>query len=381
MPARTDAPAVRVGVAGAVVIAVQFGMGRFVFGLTLPDLRSDPSLSPAGLSDPLLGLIASATFAGFLAGILGAPLLARRRGRRAPTTLGCACGTIGGVVVFGAPHPAVLAAGAVLVGSAAGWVWAPYNDLIAAVAPPARRPTLLALVATGTSAGLVAVAMVALVGSGWRTAWAAVGLASAAAALLNLRWVPRVAPPPRGRTTRVPWRPLLLPAAYSVGFYVTTTLFFTYAAETLRLGGLPSQAAPALYAVIGVLGLVGLLTGRWCEGIGARRVAASCLALIAVALAVLALAGDSWVAALAAAAVFAPGYMGGAAVIAIWTSSLAPERATQAMTSVLAVGALAAVVGPTVVGALLGSFELPTVLVGLALLAAAGAAALAARRV
>lgn len=380
MPTRTDASAVRVGVAGAVVIAVQFGMGRFVFGLTLPDLRSDPSLSPDGLSDPLLGLIASATFAGFLAGILGAPLLARRLGPRAPTTLGCACGTIGGLVVFGAPHPAVLAAGAVLVGSAAGWVWAPYNDLIAAVAPPARRPTLLALVATGTSAGLVAVAMVALVGSGWRMVWASVGFASAVAALLNLHWVPRVARP-RGTTSRVPWRPLLLPAAYSVGFYITTTLFFTYAAETLRRGGLPSQAAPALYTVIGVLGLVGLLTGRWCEGIGARRVAASCLGLIAVALAVLGLAGDTWATALAAAAIFAPGYMGGAAVIAIWTSSLAPEHATQAMTKVLAVGALAAVVGPTVVGALLVSFELPTVLMGLALLAAAGAAALAARRV
>ncbi len=123
-----------------------------------------------------------------------------------------------------------------------------------------------------------------------------------------------------------------------------------------------------------------MLTGRWCKKIGARRVAASCLGLLAVALAVLAVAGDSWAAALAAAVVFAPGYMGGAAVIAIWTSSLAPERSTEAMTSVLTVGALAAVVGPAVVGGLLGSFGLPTVLLGLAVLAAAGAAALAARR-
>lgn len=377
---RTDA-AVRVGLAGAIVVGVHFGMGRFVFGLTLPDLRADPSLSPGGLSDPLLGLIASATFAGFLAGILGAPLLARRLGPRAPTTLGCACGTLGGLVVFVAPHPGVLAAGAVLVGSAAGWVWAPYNDLIAAVAPHARRPGLLAVITTGTGAGLIVVAIVAVAGPGWRTVWAAVGIASAAAALLNLRWTPRVAPVPLGGISRVAWRPLLLPAAYAVGYYVTTTLFFTYAAQTLRRGGLPSEAGPALYAVIGVVGLVGFLTGRWCKRIGARRVAASCLGLLAVALAVLALAGDSWAAALAAAVVFAPGYMGGAAVIAIWTSSLAPERSTEAMTSVLTVGALAAVVGPTVVGGLLGSFGLPTVLLGLAVLAAAGAAALAARRV
>jgi len=229
--ARTDAAAVRVGVAGATVVAVQFGMGRFAFGLTLPDLRADPAFSSNGLSDPLLGLIASATFAGFLAGIVGAPLLARWLGPRAPTTLGCACGTVGGLVVLVAPHVGVLAAGAVLVGSAAGWVWAPYNDLVAAVASPARRPGLLAAVSTGTSAGLVAVALVAVAGPGWRTVWAAVGLASAVAALLNLRWTPRVAPAPRGGGIRFAWRPLLLPAAYAVGYYVATTLFFTYAAE------------------------------------------------------------------------------------------------------------------------------------------------------
>ncbi len=380
MAARTDAAAVRVGAAGAVVVAVQFGMGRFAFGLTLPDLRVDPAFSSDGLSDPLLGLIASATFAGYLAGILGAPRLARRLGPRAPTTLGCACGTVGGLVVLVAPHAVVLAAGAVLVGSAAGWVWAPYNDLVAAVAPPADRPWLLAAISTGTGAGLVAAAIVAGVVPGWRAVWAAVGLASAGAAVLNLRFTPRVAPVPRGRP-RVAWRPLLLPASYAVGYYVTTTLFFTYAAEALRQGGLPAAAGPALYAVIGVVGLVGLMTGRWCEQIGARRVAASCLGLLAAALAVLGLAGDVWAAALVAAVVFAPGFMGGAAVIALWTSTLAPEDSTEAMTGVLVVGALAAVVGPAVVGGLIGPIGLPTVLVGLAVLAATGAAAMATRRV
>ena len=380
MVARTDAAAVRVGVAGATVVAVEFGMGRFAFGLTLPDLRAVPVFSSGGLSDPVLGLIASATFAGYLAGIVGAPLLARRLGLRAPTTLGCVCGSVGGMVVFIAPHAGVLALGAVLVGSAAGWVWAPYNDLVAAVASPAHRPGLLAGVSTGAGAGLVAVAVVAGAVPGWRAVWAAVGLASAGAAVLNLRWTPQVAPVPRG-VSGVSWRPLLLPAAYAVGYFVTTTLFFTYAAQALRQGGLPSAAGQTLYAAIGVLGLVGLMTGRWCERIGPRRVAASCLGLVAVALAVLGLAGDIWAAALVAAVVFAPGYMSGAAVIAVWTSALAPEGSTEAMTGVIVVGALAAVVGPAVVGGLVGPVGLPAVLLGLAVLGAVGAVAMATRRV
>lgn len=374
--ARTDA-AVRVGVAGAAVVAVAFGMGRFAFGLTLPDLRVDPTVSAAGLSDPVLGLIASATFAGYLAGIVGAPLLARRLGPRAPTTLGGACGTVGGLVVFLAGNAGVLAVGAVLVGSAAGWVWAPYNDLVAAVAPPARWPGLLAVISTGTSAGLVAVAVVAVAGSGWRAVWIAIGVASAAAALLNLRWSPRPAPPPRDEARRTRWRPLVLPAAYAVGYYVTTTVFFTYAAETLRRTGLPPAAGPALYAVVGVVGLAGLATGRGSDRLGAPRFAASCLGLVAVALAVLGLAGATWTAALVAAVVFAPGYMAGAAVIAVWTAALAPDGSTGPMTAVITAGALAAVVAPAVVGALVAPLGLPAVLVGLAVLAAVGAAALA----
>jgi predicted MFS family arabinose efflux permease len=378
--ARADAAAVRVGVAGAAVVAVQFGMGRFAFGLTLPDLRADPALSADGLSDLAVGLMASATFAGYFIGIVGTPLLARRLGLRAPTTLGCACGAVGGLVVLVAPHPGVLAVGAVLVGSAAGWVWAPYNDLIAAVAPPARRPGLIAAVATGTSAGLVAVAVVALAGPGWRTVWAAVGLASAAAGVLNLRWTPQVAlRPPTGAP--VGRRTLLLVAVYAVGYNVTTTLFFTYAAETLRRGGLPSAAGPALYAIVGLLGVTGLMTGRWAGRIGARRVAAACLGLLALALTILGLAGDSWAAALVAAVVFAPGYMVGATIIAVWTSALAPEGSSEALSGVIAVGALAAVVAQALVGGLVGSVGLSVVLVSLAVLAAAGAAAMATPRV
>jgi len=46
--------ATRVGVAGAAVVGVAFGMVRYAFGLTLPDVRSE-----LGMSDALLGFVAS----------------------------------------------------------------------------------------------------------------------------------------------------------------------------------------------------------------------------------------------------------------------------------------------------------------------------------
>jgi hypothetical protein len=66
--------------------------------------------------------------------------------------------------------------------------------------------------------------------------------------------------------------------------------------------------------------------------------------------------------------VFAPGIMGGAAVLAVWTAEIAPDRSGEALTVVVAVGALAAVIAPAVVGLLLGLVSLTAVLVGLAAL-------------
>lgn len=107
------------------MVGVAFGMARYAHGLTLPGIRQE-----LGLSELVLGLVASATFAGYRAGLLLTKPLAARRGSRAPTTLGGACGALGAVIVTAAQSPGLLAVGAVLAGSAGGWVWAPYSDIV-----------------------------------------------------------------------------------------------------------------------------------------------------------------------------------------------------------------------------------------------------------
>ncbi|MFC5065630.1 MFS transporter [Actinomycetospora atypica] len=366
----------RVGAAGAAVVGVAFGMGRFCFGLTLPALRVDPGLSPTGVPDAVLGLIAGGTFAGFLAGIVGAPLLAARRGPRAPTTVGGVCGVLGALVVVLAGSPPVLALGAVLAGSAAGWVWAPYSDVVAALARPERRPRLISLISTGTCAGLVLVGLVAIAaGSQWRAVWAAVALCSAAAALLNLRWVPPV-PARQIAGNPVPWRSMRAPALYAVVYQAGTAVAFTYSAEVATRAGLTAAVRPLLFVIIGVLGTAGLFTGAMARRFGPGRVAAGCLAGIAVSLLVLAVGDRSPVLALAAAAVFAPGYMIGAAALAVWTAAVVPADPGRALSGAMVVGAVGAIVAPIVVGGLVAPLGLPVLLVATGVLCATTAAGL-----
>jgi predicted MFS family arabinose efflux permease len=368
-----DKQTIGVGVGGAAVVGVAFGMARYAYGLTLPDVRSE-----FGLSELILGLIASGTFAGYLIGLLSVPRLSARRGPRAPTTVGGVCGVVGAATVALAPSPWILAAGAVLSGSAAGWVWAPYSDIVTKVAPRRHQPTLLAVITTGTSLGLVALAALGLLATlvSWRLTWAGIALAAAVAVLVNLRAVPRVDAPrtdkeaPRGS----PWRRAMIPPlTYAVLFFAAITIYFTYASEAARSGGLAAAAGPLLFALIGVGGLVALRTGRMTRAVGTPAVGVGSACVVSCALALLGLGSTSLPLTLLSAVLFGMGFMVGSSLLAIWTAKVVPDRPGDGFTIALVVGAVTSIAAPAAMGALIPVFGLPAMLLLVAAAVAIGA--------
>jgi len=368
-----DKQTIGVGVGGATVVGVAFGMARYAYGLTLPDLRSE-----FGLSELLLGLIASGTFAGYLVGLVSVPRLSARRGPRAPTTVGGVCGVVGAATVALAPSPWLLAAGAVLSGSAAGWVWAPYSDIVTEVAPRRHQPTLLAVITTGTSLGLVALAALGLLATltSWRLTWAGIALAAAVAALVNLRAVPRLdarrsdKEAPRGSVWR---RAMVPPLTYAVLYFAAITIYFTYASEAARSGGLAPSAAPLLFALIGAGGLVALRTGRMTRAVGTPAVGVGSVVVVSCALALLGLGSTSLPLTVFSAVLLGMGYMVGSSLLAIWTAQVVPDRPGDGFTIALVVGAVTSIAAPAAMGALIPVFGLPAMLVLVAAVSAIGA--------
>lgn len=353
----------RIGLAGAAVVGVAFGMARYAYGLTLPNIREE-----LGLSELVLGIIASATFAGYLAGLVLAGPLAARHGSRAPTTVGGASGVLGALIVAFAQSPGLLAAGVILAGSAGGWVWAPYSDIVTRAVPLRQQPRALAIITTGTSGGLVllgGLAVLAELGS-WRLIWVGIALAAVAAALVNLRLVPKTSPAPvvnsRHRAPSM-FAALRGPGAYSVAYFAAVVIYFTYAADVLGSSALPAGAVPALYAGIGLCGVVGVATGTFARRMGSARVAGLSLGAVGAALAMLGLASDSLAATAVSACIFGAGYMAGSAVLAIWTAELVPERAGEAFTACLVVGALSSVAAPALAGAMIPGLGLGPLLI------------------
>ncbi|WP_299039173.1 MFS transporter [uncultured Pseudokineococcus sp.] len=373
-----DASTVRIGVGGAAVVGVAFGMARYVYGLTLPDVRAE-----FGMSELLLGLVASGTFAGYLLGLVGAPRLSARRGPRAPTTVGGVCGVAGCATVALAPSPSVLAVGAVLAGSAAGWVWAPYSDIAAAAVPRRDRPAVLAVITTGTSAGLVALAGLSVLtgAASWRWTWAGIAGAAAVAAVVNLRAVPRLpahrtdAGAPRASPLR---RAMARPLVYAVLYFAATTVYFTYVSDVARTGGRGAGVAALVFALVGAGGLIGLGTGRMAQAVGAPVVAVLSVCVVGGALVLLALGRASLLLVLLSAVLFGVGYMVGSAVLAIWTAQVVADRPGDGFTVALVVGALTSIAAPAVMGALIPLVGLPVMLAAVAVVAVSGALVVAA---
>lgn len=375
--AHTGRTVLRVGIAGGLLMALTFGMARYAYGLTLPAVRAD-----LGLSDVALGLIASGTFLGFLLALLLSNPVSGRVGPRATTTLGGLSAAIGCVIVSTAPASSVLGIGALLTGSAAGWVWAPYSDIAGQVARPEDHSHLLAWITTGAAAGLLAVGPLALAVStwlSWRWLWAAMAVLAICATALNAHWVPHVEPTPRTRRRRrPPVRRILGPLTFAAVLFVGATAYFTYAADSAERGGLGAVAGPIVFTLVGLTGLAGLWTGTLMGRFRPGPVAACALVMTAASLTLLGVGSGSLTAVLGSALIFGCANTVGSAVLPIWTARRSPEQPAVAFSAALVTGSVCAVATPTVIGVLAEHVGLGGPLLASALLCLTTAAALVA---
>ena len=265
-----------------------------------------------------------------------------------------------------------------LGGSAAGWVWAPYSDIVTEVAPRRHRPTVLAMITTGTSAGLVALAALGMLATfaSWRLTWAGIALTAAVAAFVNLRTVPRLQArrsdmdAPRRSPLR---RAMVRPLAYAMLYFAACTIYFTYASDAARSGGLTASAPAALFALIGVGGLVALRTGWVTRACGAPVVGGKSVCVVGCALTLLALGRTSLPLVLPSALLFGAGYMVGSAVLAIWTAQVVADRPGDGFTVALVIGAATSIAAPAVMGAFIPVVGLRVMLVLVAVVAVSGA--------
>ena len=369
-----SSPALRIGAAGLVATAVACGPARMGFGLFVPRFRTE-----FGLDAAAIGRIGSLAFLASLAGLLVVGALTRRFGARVPVFLGCAAAVAGLALVGLAESAFALGVGIALAAASSGLCWVPYNRAVERAVPSERRPTVLSVVSTGTTFGIVAAGALALGASfaslSWRPVWLAFAGAALVAWIVNALALPRpersVAasapgdvedrparrrPPRLGALATRAAAPLHL-AAFSFGLLYAVFLSFgvdTVAAHAPADGEGAGAIGAWLFVAFGVAGIVGLASGALAHRLGEAVLVGLALVAVAAAFAALALAPERFGLALGAAALMGAATMIVCAALSFWSLAVYPSLPALGFNAVIVVMTLGSVAGPALVGAAFG---------------------------
>lgn len=355
--------------AGFLALASAMGVGRFVYTPILPFM-----MEGAGLTPTQMGAIASANFAGYLAGAILATTPAARAARPATIVAMLALSAATGAGMAFAASVAWFGALRFVSGVASAMVFVGASAAVVQALARRGRLGLASLLYAGVGAGIAAsalmVSQVVARGGDWRAQWLVTAAASALACGIAALTLPRDPPATGGggapATGRPVWPVVLAYGLWGFGYVVTGTFLVALVRET----GAGSETL--IWGMVGLAAVPSVpLWSRLGDRIGLARALALGLIMQALSVAASVLAPA---AALFSAALFGGTFLGCTALALAAARQAAggdPRRILGVMTIAMSIGQL---VGPPLAGVLrerTGSYLAPS-------LAAAAALALAA---
>lgn len=298
---------------GSGIIAITYGLARFVFGLFLPAMRDELMITPT-----MAGVIGALPFLSFVFAILAATWVTRHLGIRNTGVAAAGLAGIGLITIALAPSSLVLAIGVLICGISTGLSSPVMAETVHKVVPFALRGRVNATINAGTSLG-IAIAMPAVLI--WAEAWRSAYIGFAALAILGtlaaLRYLPKEdrvsASGPRPialQASREQWLGIARLSGLAVGMGGVSAAYWVFAPDAvINAGGLlPSQTA-WMWLAVGLGGLLGAGAGDLISRFGPAPSHAAGLVVTSASLALLALDPGNFPLALVSAALFGTGYM------------------------------------------------------------------------
>ncbi len=342
--------------AGLAIVASTYGLARYTYGLFVPESGATFDLGPLSL-----GLIASGSYAAYLAATLLGSTMSARTGPRMPVVLGGLAAAGGMAAIALAPNVWVLATGVILAGTSPGLAYPPLSDAVMRHIAETHQNRTYAIVNAGTSVGVMLSGPVAiLAGAAWREAWLAFAGLALAATLWNWLLLPgaggRAGSPPPRLTRAWLWRDEARPLfAGAFAFGLVISVYWTFAVElVVSAGGLAVDQARLFWILIGVAGVAGAMAGDLVRRFGVRAVitaATTLLALVTGAMA--ALPGHGAVVQLSGV-VFGAAFILVTGLYGIWSVNVFNDRPAAGFGATFFLISAGQLVGPTVASGLAG---------------------------
>jgi predicted MFS family arabinose efflux permease len=300
---------------GSAVIAVTYGLARFVFGLFLPAMRADLGIDPA-----TAGIIGALPFASYVAAILVAPRVSQALGVRLAAALAVGFAAVGLLAIAHAPGAVVLGLGVVTCGISTGLSSPIMADAVHVAVAPTKHGRVNAAINASTSVGVAAapIAMAAF-GPAWRPAYDAFALLAVLAMGAALVFLPRRRPAQadassgtvsRTGPNRQQIADIVRLSLLGGVMGIVSALYWVFAPDfAVNAGGLAPGASAWIWLAVGVGGLAGVGAGDLVARHGLASSHAFAMAVLAAALTLLAADPGALSLAMVSAAVFGAAYM------------------------------------------------------------------------
>lgn len=360
--------------------ALTYGLTRFAYGLLLPSIRAELSLSATAA-----GWIGGLAFASYCVGVVLAFTLVDRFGERWITVLAGTAATGAMAIIVVSWSGWDLGFAMTLGGLSTGLTSPPLASAVARTLSHPDQVKANGFINSGTAVGIVISGAAALVFS---DSWRGLYVAFAGVGVMTTLWLWRTMPP---RDTKVVveklhWNDVqtsgavnLLSSSFMVGF--ASTAVWTFGADIMRdeVGFSGNQIALSWIA-LGVIGIAGSSTGALVQYLGLPAVHRLAIAMMSLAVVLLAAASAYSPLAFIALGMFGLGYIIATGVLLLWGISIYNRRPALGLSMPFLFVAVGQTAGAPVFGMVLDASGSITALGAFSIVMASGARFTAAKK-
>ena len=369
-----------IAVAGALIVAVSYGWGRYNYGLFLPEIKEAFSLTPYWL-----GLIGSASYSGYLLTTLFTSLLATLLGPRLLIALGGACASLGLFLVSQAQSVTMLLAGLVIAGISPGLCYTPLSDVVVRTYPKAQQGRAYAFINTGTGFGVILAGPLALwMGAQWREAWMLFAVASVLITVWNWRVMPgRIKHASSEVSAGLPPLKWLLNLSrarlylFSLTVGLSSSVYWTFSVDIISeassgaaiLGMDATFGTRLFWVVLGAAGCLGIVAGDLVRRLGIIAAIKLLVILMSASMLLLAFGAFNTGLSLISAALFGSSFVILTAFVGIWAVHSFHERPSAGFGLAFLIMSVGQFIGPFAAGVIAEEYGLQATFIGGGLLA------------
>lgn len=342
---------------GAGLIAISFGLARFAFGLFVPPIRADLSLSPH-----VIGIIGALPLISFTLASVVAPWCADRLGARNTAMASGVFGVIGLALISQSAGALSLGLGVFACGICTGLMMPALTAAMQALVRRSMHGRVSSVMNAGTSVGvMVAVPTVLFLAGAWRytyASFAVLALIGVFATWFFLPSVSRVMPsnaasPPA--ITALQWWRLLRLSIFGFMMGFVSAAYWIFAPDlVVNLGEMSSDSTAWLWLGVGIAGLGGAVVADLADRNNPPITQALMLMMLAASLALLAASPDNLPLAAFSALVFGLAYMSLTGLYLMTGIRLLPGRLSMGPVLPFMAVSLGQAAGSPVVGMLVG---------------------------